>query len=274
MSMFDNIKFPFLTHQQLNLDWILAEIKRILRFFPEEGDPGTVLMKTEDGASWEGLPAIDININGVPEDIELTDTDKLIFYDVSSSANRKITAPNLLNSMMSNGTPLMDGTGSAGTSKKPARYDHRHPTDTTRAPASYFQNNALKIENGGTGATTAAGAVTALGLDAEMGTNYIKFPWGVMIQFGEMIVNSGENTQIESSGIYYFSQEITMPVSFVNSQYVVFASSRVTRGFGVSSGCYASTPNKFSSYNYDFYKRIYSDSVALSITYCAIGKWK
>lgn len=26
MSMFDNIKFPFLTHQQLNLDWILENI--------------------------------------------------------------------------------------------------------------------------------------------------------------------------------------------------------------------------------------------------------
>lgn len=164
MSMFDNIKFPFLTHQQLNLDWILNEIKRVMGFFPEEGDPGTVLMKTEDGASWEELAAVDININGVPEDTELTDTDKLIFYDVSSSANRKITAPNLLNSMMSNGSPLMDGTASAGTSKKPARYDHRHPTDTSRAPASYFQNNAQKIENGGTGATTVAGAKTALGI--------------------------------------------------------------------------------------------------------------
>lgn len=165
MSMFDNIKFPFLTHQQLNLDWILNEIKRVMGFFPESGDPGTVLMKTEDGTAWEELAAVDININGVPEDTELTDNDKLIFYDNSASANRKITAPNLLNAMMSNGTPLMDGTGSAGTSKKPARYDHRHPTDTTRAPASYFQNNALKIENGGTGATSAQQARINLGLD-------------------------------------------------------------------------------------------------------------
>lgn len=176
MSMFDNIKFPFLTHQQLNLDWILQEIKRVMGFFPESGEAGAVLMKTEDGTAWEELAAVDININGVPEDTELTDTDKLIFYDVSSSANRKITAPNLLNSMMSNGTPLMDGTGSAGTSKKPARYDHRHPTDTSRAPASYFQNNALKIENGGTGATTVQGAIANLGIETVHDLTYTAAP--------------------------------------------------------------------------------------------------
>lgn len=178
MGMFDNIKFPFLTHQQLNLDWILSEIKRVMGFFPESGEAGTVLMKTEDGTAWEELAAIDININGVPEDTELTDTDKLIFYDVSSSANRKITAPNLLNSMMSNGTPLMDGTASAGTSKKPARYDHKHPTDTSRqaalsgaqmaavnsrAPANSFtENGLLTVEHGGTGAATAGQAATNL----------------------------------------------------------------------------------------------------------------
>ena len=171
MSLFNGIKWPYATMQQLNLDWILTEIKRVLGFFPESGNPGTVLMKTEDGTAWEELEAADININGVPEDTELTDTDKLIFYDVSSSANRKITAPNLLNSMMSNGTPLMDGTGSAGTSKKPARYDHRHPTDTSRAPADYFQNGALKIEHGGTGATTVAGAIEKLGIEKVTNLN-------------------------------------------------------------------------------------------------------
>ena len=201
MAMFDNIKFPFLTHQQLNLDWILNEIKRVLGFFPESGDPGTVLMKTEDGASWEELPAVDININGVPEDTELTDTDKLIFYDLSASANRKITAPNLLNSMMSNGTPLMDGTGSAGTSKKPARYDHRHPTDTSRAPASYFQNNALKIENGGTGATTVAGAKTALGIQPK-----------------DIIVDHVINAQIPSGTIGTRGAQVTIPDDYPASR--------------------------------------------------------
>lgn len=187
MSMFDNIKFPFLTHQQLNLDWILNEIKRVMGFFPESGDPGTVLMKTEDGASWEELAAVDININGVPEDTELTDTDKLIFYDVSSSANRKITAPNLLNSMMSNGVPLMDGTGSAGTSKKPARYDHRHPTDTSRAPADYFQNGNLKFEHGGLN---------------DSGSKYCKMPDGTLICWGFFTTNRDQFTLAQYGALY------------------------------------------------------------------------
>ena len=184
MSLFNGIKWPYATMQQLNLDWILTEIKRIMGFFPEEGNTGTVLMKTDDGAAWEELPAIDININGVPEDTELTDTDKLIFYDVSSSANRKITAPNLLNSMMSNGTPLMDGTGSAGSSKKPARYDHRHPTDTSRqaalsgaqmnavnsgAAANSFRNGVLDIPHGGTGGSSQGEALRNL----DLSTRYI-----------------------------------------------------------------------------------------------------
>ena len=194
MSLFNwnGVKFPGFTMQQLNLDWILTEIKRVMGFFPEDGNPGTVLMKTEDGTAWEELAAVDININGVPEDTELTDTDKLIFYDVSSSANRKITAPNLLNSMMSNGTPLMDGTASAGTSKKPARYDHRHPTDTSRqaalsgvqmnavnsgAPANSFDSNGvLKIEHGGTGATTAADAIANLGIETVRDLTFTTTP--------------------------------------------------------------------------------------------------
>ena len=163
MSLF-GARFPYFSMQELNLDWFLAEIKRIMGWFPESGNAGQVLMKTEDGTKWEDLEAVDLNINNLPEDTEISETDKLIFYDVSATANRKITGPNLLNSFMSDAYPLMDGTASAGTSKKPARYDHRHPTDTSRAPASYFQNNALKVENGGTGATYATQARQNLGI--------------------------------------------------------------------------------------------------------------
>ena len=164
--------------QELNLDWLLKEVKRIAGFMPQDGNVGDVLTRKSDGAEWEPPDAVNININALPEDTAITDNDQLVFYDISASANRKIKPPNLLDSMMSNGTPLMDGTASPGTSKKPARYDHKHPTDTSRqaalsgtqmnavnsgAPASCFSSGNLKVDNGGTGADNAADARTNLG---------------------------------------------------------------------------------------------------------------
>lgn len=259
MGMFDNIKFPFLTHQQLNLDWILNEIKRVMGFFPESGDPGTVLMKTEDGTAWEELAAVDININGVPEDTELTDTDKLIFYDVSSSANRKITAPNLLNSMMSNGSPLMDGTASAGTSKKPARYDHRHPTDTSRqaalsgtqmnavnsgAPANSFNSGVLRLEHGGTSGSTAGQAAKNMRV-LTLGEVLEKIPengdFNTYIVPGEYVVitsdiaNSLSNIPIRKAGILRVFSAMGAPVEasstwkYLIQEYITYTGVRYQR---------------------------------------------
>lgn len=277
MSMFDNIKFPFLTHQQLNLDWILNEIKRVMGFFPEEGDTGTVLMKTEDGTAWEELAAVDININGVPEDTELSDTDKLIFYDVSASANRKITAPNLLNSMMSNGTPLMDGTGSAGTSKKPARYDHRHPTDTSRqaalsgvqmnavnsgAPANSFDSNGvLKFSNGG---------VNDGGLTSD-GIGYCKMLDGTLIQWGEFRVDNIAIT--DTWGAMYDSGAkptgVIFPIPFVGKPCVTATASVSPTAWLENLG---SDANGLGS----FYLVRPTPSTGSSgyINWLAVGRWK
>ena len=127
MAFWDNIRFPYFNMQELNLDWIMKELKRIAGFMPQDGNVGDILTRKSEGAAWEPPEAVNININGLPEDTEIGDNDQLIFYDISAQANRKIKPPNLLDSMMSNGTPLMDGTASPGTSKKPARYDHKHP---------------------------------------------------------------------------------------------------------------------------------------------------
>lgn len=178
MAFWNNVKFPFFDMQSLNLDWILTEVKRIAGFMPQDGNSGDFLVRTADGAAWEPLEAIEVDIKNLPEDTEIGDNDQLIFYDISAQANRKIKPPNLLNSMMSDGTPLMDGTAAPGTSKKPARYDHRHPTDTSRqaalsgaqmaavnsgAAANSFSNGVLDIAHGGTGGTTAAQARANIG---------------------------------------------------------------------------------------------------------------
>lgn len=164
MGLFDGIKFPYLNTQELNLDWIMTRIKELMGFMPTDGDVGDILMRNSDGASWEPPTAVQVDIGGLPEDTQIMNNDELIFYDVSVQANRKIKPPNLLDSMCSDAYPFMDGTAAAGTSKKPARYDHVHPTDTSRAPASYFQNSNLKLDHGGTGADNAADARDNLGL--------------------------------------------------------------------------------------------------------------
>lgn len=166
MGMFDNIRFPYFNLQQLNLDWLLNEVKRIAGFMPQDGNVGDILTRKSDGAAWEQPAAVQVDINGLPGDTQIMDNDELIFYDVSAQANRKIKPPDLMDSMASNAYPSMDGTASAGTSKKPARYDHVHPTDTSRAKASYFSSDKLKIANGGTNASNPADARTNLGLGA------------------------------------------------------------------------------------------------------------
>ena len=190
MAFFDNIKFPFFTMQELNLDWLLNEVKRIAGFMPQGGSVGDILTRKSDGAAWEPPAAVQVDIAGLPEDTEILDNDQLIFYDLSAQANRKIKPNNLMDSMCSNGTPYMNGTGSAGTSKKPSRYDHVHPTDTSRqaalsgvqmnavnsgAPASSFSSGKLKIDNGGTGAATAADARKNLGLSYVSGNIYPEY---------------------------------------------------------------------------------------------------
>jgi hypothetical protein len=191
-------KFPFFTAQQLNLDWVMQMLKKILAFMPiDKGAVGDVLQRKANGAAWEPIAAVTLDIHGLNTAEEIADDDEIPIYDKTAMGNRKTTAPDLLNAMMANATPLMDGTGSAGTSKKPARYDHRHPTDTSRAPISYFQNNALKVENGGTGATTVAGAKTALG-----------------IQPPDIIINHNMDAQISAGTIGTRGAQVTLPLDY------------------------------------------------------------
>lgn len=198
MAFWDNIRFPYFNFQELNLDWIMSELKRIAGFMPQDGNVGDILTRKSEGAAWEPPEAVNININALPEDTEIGDNDQLIFYDISAQANRKIKPPNLLDSMMSNGTPLMDGTASPGTSKKPARYDHKHPTDTSRqaalsgaqmnavnsgAAASSFVNGVLKMANGGLGADNAEDARTNLGLSLWTARRSVAAGSSVVLEF-------------------------------------------------------------------------------------------
>lgn len=225
MAFWDNIRFPYFNMQELNLDWIMRELKRIAGFMPQDGNVGDILTRKSDGAAWEPPEAVNININALPEDTEIGENDQLIFYDISAQANRKIKPPNMLDSMMSNGTPLMDGTASPGTSKKPARYDHKHPTDTSRQAAlsgvqmaavnsgahadSFDSNGILKFANGG---------LNDSGVSAS-GVNYCKMPDGTLIQWGRLTVSNVAIQNVWGSLFESGQQmtDVTFPIAFVGS---------------------------------------------------------
>ena len=64
--------------------------------------------------------------------------------------------------LFSNANPLMDGTASSGSTNKAAREDHRHPTDTTRAPlASPTFTGTPKAPTATAGTNTTQIATTA-----------------------------------------------------------------------------------------------------------------
>jgi hypothetical protein len=165
----------------------------------------------------------------------MTDTDKLVFYDVSAEANRKIAAPDMLNSMMSNAFPLMDGTASAGTSKKPARYDHRHPTDTSRQAA--LSTVQLAAANSGITAAkvTKLDAISDYQISVETSGSWtvVKYASG----YTEAYTTGSESVTVQANpinGFYWQTLNVAMPTSLFTS--IMGVTGSIVLGTGVSLG--------------------------------------
>ena len=84
-----------MTSQQLNLDWLLDQMKKIMHMLPFNGVSGDVLQRTVDGAAWMPLGAVSMDIHG------LTSTspdaaDELPVYDVDMYGNYKIAVQDIL----------------------------------------------------------------------------------------------------------------------------------------------------------------------------------
>lgn len=269
MAFWDNIRFPYFNFQELNLDWIMSELKRIAGFMPQDGNVGDILTRKSEGAAWEPPEAVNININALPEDTEIGENDQLIFYDISAQANRKIKPPNFLDSMMSNGTPLMDGTASPGTSKKPARYDHKHPTDTSRQAAlSGVQMNA--VNSGAPENAFTSGGILKFnygGLN-DSGAGYCRMPDGTLIQWGRaqgIAFNNVSNVEVE----------VSLPIDFIDTNYDVCVTPTTTGviNYIFRVGAFPSTINSF------LFDLVSGDGAPItianrSVSWLAIGRWK
>lgn len=93
----DGIKFPFFTMQQLNLDWFMQKVKTILKFMPiDSGDPGDVLQRNADGASWQPLGAAALDIDGMTSLSPVDSLDEVPVYDVSAQENKKTTVGDIV----------------------------------------------------------------------------------------------------------------------------------------------------------------------------------
>ena len=89
------IKFPFTSLQQFNLDWIMQQLHKILDFMPLNGVAGDVLQRTVDGAAWQPIAAISMDIHSL--NVSSPDgADEIPIYDNDLAGNYKVTVQDVL----------------------------------------------------------------------------------------------------------------------------------------------------------------------------------
>ena len=104
------IKFPFSTFQQFNLDWIMEQLHKILQFMPLNGSAGDVLQRTVDGAAWQPISAVSLDIHGLNSTTPDA-ADELPIYDNDLQGNYKITVQDVLDMVSSPVTSVNGQTG-------------------------------------------------------------------------------------------------------------------------------------------------------------------
>lgn len=91
------IKFPFTSLQQLNLDWIMQTLHKILDIIPMNGVAGDVLQRTVDGAAWQPLAAVSLDIHSMTAMTDaVAGNDELPIYDNSAQGNYKVEVSDLM----------------------------------------------------------------------------------------------------------------------------------------------------------------------------------
>ena len=142
-----------MTSQQLNLDWLLDQMKKIMHMLPFNGVSGDVLQRTVDGAAWMPLGAVSMDIHG------LTSTtpdaaDELPVYDVDMYGNYKITVQDILD--MIPAAPVTSVNGQTGAVSLTIPTDTSDLTNTAGFVDAAGAAAAAPVQsvNGSTGAVT------------------------------------------------------------------------------------------------------------------------
>lgn len=96
MAWFNNPRFPYFTMQQLNLDWLMDKIRGFLPKNDDTAAAGQIIVRQADGSSlWTDPATVSLDIDSLPGESTMASADEFIFYDDSSSSNKKITFDDL-----------------------------------------------------------------------------------------------------------------------------------------------------------------------------------
>lgn len=108
-------KFPFFNMQQLNLDWLMKQMQRILAFLPiNSGTAGQILQRGSDSARWVNIGAVSMDIHGLQTAETVTGSDELPVYNTSVEGNRKMTISALAAMLPSPTAPVTSVNGKTG----------------------------------------------------------------------------------------------------------------------------------------------------------------
>ena len=103
--------------------------------------------------------------------------------------------------------------------------------------------------------------------------NWIKFNDGTMIQMGSLEVNAATYIELPYGGYRTFGKTITLPVSFINSKYIISVNTTSdTNNNGFCANKEGITNNSFNGYFWTINKN--TTELIHSIDYITIGKWK
>lgn len=194
------IKFPFLNSQQLNLDWIMQQLRAILNFLPvDQGAVGDVLQRGTEGATWQPLTSVVYDIDGMSPAAEVTTSDELPIYDVSAQGNYKVTVQDILD--LAAASPVSSVNGQTGAVVLDADDVGALP-DTTAIPSDTAD------------LTNTAGFVDAAGAAAAAPVQSVNGQTGAVV-LGKSDVGLGSVDNVQQ---YSASNPPPYPVTSVNGQ--------------------------------------------------------
>ena len=108
-------KFPFFSMQQLNLDWLMKQMQKILAFLPiDSGTAGQILQRGSQSARWVNIGAVSMDIHGLQTAETVTGSDELPVYNTSVEGNRKMTISALAAMLPSPTAPVTSVNGQTG----------------------------------------------------------------------------------------------------------------------------------------------------------------